>query len=196
MFNLKNQDAIFYEQEGENYVVTTDLEGRQEIVCKTNLECVSDVIARLLDINFKKVLDSDQPLKLLGDLEQFVCVYAYKIMTYKNVRGLYLEFPNLAMYQGTALIEEHTIVDTRNDGMNNKYHLMLLNVIYTSMIHATVKFAGAKNEDEHMQSVFDTVLPEDKGLIETLNDFYDGSINEADLTEIIKNIKQDGNMQA
>lgn len=196
MVDLKHADNIFYDQEKEIFVITTDLQGRQEIVCKTNLECVSDVIARLLDINFKKVLDSENPLKTLGDLEQFACVYAYKLMSYREVRGLYLEFPTLAMYQGTALIHDHTIIDNRNDGMNNKYHLMLLNVIYTSLIHATVKFAGSAQEQEHMDTIFKTVLPEEKGLLETLNDFYDGLINETDLTKIIKDIKENHATQA
>ncbi len=40
-----------------------------------------------------------------------------------------------------------------------------------------------------MKEVFETVLPDDKGLIETLNDFYDGAINEADLTDIIRIFK-------
>lgn len=196
MFSLKNQDTIFYDREGDLFTITTDLEGRQEIVCKTNLECISDVIAKLIDINFKKVMDADNHLKSLGDLEQFACVYALKLMTYKTVRGLYLEFPTLAQYRGTALIEEHTVIDNRNSGFNNKYQLMLVNVIYTSLIHATVKYAGSSNEDEHMKMVFDTVLPDDKGLIETLNDFYDGLINESDLTEIIKNIKNNNEVKA
>ena len=33
-------------------------------------------------------------------------------------------------------------------------------------------------------------------LIETLNDFYDGAINEADLTDIIKNIQSDDTTKA
>lgn len=196
MFSLKNQDNIFYDREGDLFTITTDLDGRQEIVCKTNLECISDIIAKLIDINFKKVMDADNHLKTLGDLEQFACVYALKLMTYKTVRGLYLEFPTLAQYQGTALIEEHTVIDNRNNGFNNKYQLMLVNVIYTSLIHATVKYAGSSNEDEHMKAVFGTVLPDDKGLIETLNDFYDGLINETDLTEIIKNIKNHNEIKA
>ena len=196
MFSLKNQENIFYDREGDLFTITTDLDGRQEIVCKTNLECISDIIAKLIDINFKKVMDADNHLKTLGDLEQFACVYALKLMTYKTVRGLYLEFPTLAQYQGTALIEEHTVIDNRNNGFNNKYQLMLVNVIYTSLIHATVKYAGSSNEDEHMKAVFGTVLPDDKGLIETLNDFYDGLINETDLTEIIKNIKNHNEIKA
>ena len=40
------------------------------------------------------------------------------------------------------------------------------------------------------------VLPDDKGLIETLNDFYDGAINEADLTDIIKNIQNENTTKA
>ena len=43
---------------------------------------------------------------------------------------------------------------------------------------------------------FETVLPDNKGLIETLNDFYDGAINEADLTDIIKNIQSDNTTKA
>ena len=196
MVNLRHPDNIFYDREGDLFVITTDLDGRQEVVCKTNLECVSDVISRLLDINFKKVCDSENRLHMLGDLEQFACVYALKLMTYKMVRGLYLEFPTLAQYQGTALIDEHTEIDNRNEGYNNKYHLMLVNVIYTSLIHATVRFAGSDQEAQHMKEVFETVLPDDKGLIETLNDFYDGAINEADLTEVIKNIQMDNSTQA
>ena len=42
----------------------------------------------------------------------------------------------------------------------------------------------------------ETVLPDNKGLIETLNDFYDGAINEADLTDIIKNIQSDNTTKA
>ena len=167
MVNLRHSDNIFYDREGDLFVITTDLDGRQEVVCKTNLECVSDVIARLLDINFKKVCDSENRLNMLGDLEQFACVYALKLMTYKTVKGLYLEFPTLAKYQGTALISPHTVIDNRNDGYNNKYHLMLVNVIYTSLIHATVKYAGSSMEAEHMKDVFETVLPDNKGLIET-----------------------------
>ena len=189
MVNLRHSDNIFYDREGDLFVITTDLDGRQEVVCKTNLECVSDVIARLLDINFKKVCDSENRLNMLGDLEQFACVYALKLMTYKTIKGLYLEFPTLAKYQGT-------VIDNRNDGYNNKYHLMLVNVIYTSLIHATVKYAGSSMETEHMKDVFETVLPDNKGLIETLNDFYDGAINEADLTDIIKNIQSDNTTKA
>ena len=75
MVNLRHSDNIFYDREGDLFVITTDLDGRQEVVCKTNLECVSDVIARLLDINFKKVCDSENRLNMLGDLEQFcVCI--------------------------------------------------------------------------------------------------------------------------
>ena len=196
MVNLRHSDNIFYDREGDLFIITTDLDGRQEVVCKTNLECVSDVIARLLDINFKKVCDSENRLNMLGDLEQFACVYALKLMTYKTVKGLYLEFPTLAKYQGTALISPHTVIDNRNDGYNNKYHLMLVNVIYTSLIHATVKYAGSSMEAEHMKDVFETVLPDNKGLIETLNDFYDGAINEADLTDIIKNIQSDNTTKA
>ncbi|WP_303232836.1 hypothetical protein [Holdemanella biformis] len=196
MVNLRHSDNIFYDREGDLFVITTDLDGRQEVVCKTNLECVSDVIARLLDINFKKVCDSENRLNMLGDLEQFACVYALKLMTYKTVKGLYLEFPTLAKYQGTALISPHTVIDNRNDGYNNKYHLMLVNVIYTSLIHATVKYAGSSMEAEHMKDVFETVLSDNKGLIETLNDFYDGAINEADLTDIIKNIQSDNTTKA
>ena len=146
MVNLRHPDNIFYDREGDLFIITTDLDGRQEVVCKTNLECVSDVLARLLDINFKKVLDSDDHLRMFGDLEQFACVYALKLMTYKTVKGLYLEFPTLAKYQGAALISANTIIDNRNDGYNNKYHLMLVNVIYTSMIHATVKYAGSSQD--------------------------------------------------
>ena len=186
MVNLRHSDNIFYDREGDLFVITTDLDGRQEVVCKTNLECVSDVIARLLE----------NRLNMLGDLEQFACVYALKLMTYKIVKGLYLEFPTLAKYQGTALISPHTVIDNRNDGYNNKYHLMLVNVIYTSLIHATVKYAGSSMEAEHMKDVFETVLPDNKGLIETLNDFYDGAINEADLTDIIKNIQSDNTTKA
>ena len=153
MVNLRHSDNIFYDREGDLFVITTDLDGRQEVVCKTNLECVSDVIARLLDINFKKVCDSENRLNMLGDLEQFACVYALKLMTYKTVKGLYLEFP-------------------------------------------TVKYAGSSMEAEHMKDVFETVLPDNKGLIETLNDFYDGAINEADLTDIIKNIQSDNTTKA
>ena len=196
MVNLRHPDNIFYDREGDLFVITTDLEGRQEVVCKSNLECVSDVLARLLDINFKKVLDSDDHLRMLGDLEQFACIYALKLMTYKTIKGLYLEFPTLAQYQGTALINTHTVIDNRNEGYNNKYHLMLVNVIYTSMIHATVKYAGSNQEAAHMKEVFETVLPDDKGLIETLNDFYDGAINEADLTDIIKNIQNENTTKA
>ena len=165
MVNLRHPDNIFYDREGDLFVITTDLDGRQEVVCKTNLECISDVLARLLDINFKKVLDSDNRLYMLGDLEQFACVYALKLMTYKTVKGLYLEFPTLAQYQGTALISANTVIDNRNEGYNNKYHLMLVNVIYTSLIHATVKYAGSSMEAEHMKDVFETVLPDDKGSI-------------------------------
>ena len=136
MVNLRHSDNIFYDREGDLFVITTDLDGRQE--------GVSDVISRLLDINFKKVCDSENRLNMLGDLEQFACVYALKLMTYKTVKGLYLEFPTLAKYQGTALISPHTVIDNRNDGYNNKYHLMLVNVIYTSLIHATVKYAGSR----------------------------------------------------
>ena len=57
MVNLRHPDNIFYDREGDLFIITTDLDGRQEVVCKTNLECVSDVLARLLDINFKKVCD-------------------------------------------------------------------------------------------------------------------------------------------
>ena len=73
---------------------------------------------------------------------------------------------------------------------------MLVNVIYTSLIHATVKYAGSSMEAEHMKDVFETVLPDNKGLIETLNDFYDGAINEANLTDIIKNIQSDNTTKA
>ena len=118
--NLRHPDNIFYDREGDLFIITSDFEGRQEVVCKTNLECVSDVLARLLDINFKKVCDSEDRLRMLGDLEQFACVYALKLMTYKTVKGLYLEFPTLAKYQGTALISPHTVIDNRNDGNNNK----------------------------------------------------------------------------
>ena len=86
MVNLRHPDNIFYDREGDLFIITTDLDGRQEVVCKTNLECVSDVLARLLDINFKKVLDSDDHLRMFGDLEQFACVYALKLMTYKTVK--------------------------------------------------------------------------------------------------------------
>ena len=65
MVNLRHSDNIFYDREGDLFVITTDLDGRQEVVCKTNLECVSDVIARLLDINFKKVCDSENRLNML-----------------------------------------------------------------------------------------------------------------------------------
>ena len=58
MVNLRHPDNIFYDHEGDLFIITTDLDGRQEVVCKTNLECVSDVLARLLDINFKKVCDT------------------------------------------------------------------------------------------------------------------------------------------
>ena len=54
MVNLRHPDNIFYDCEGDLFIITTDLDGRQEVVCKTNLECVSDVLARLLDINFKR----------------------------------------------------------------------------------------------------------------------------------------------
>ena len=64
------------------------------------------------------------------------------------------------------------------------------------MIHATVKYAGSSQEAAHMKEVFETVLPDEKGLIETLNDFYDGAINEADLTDIIKNIQNENTTKA
>ena len=64
MVNLRHPDNIFYDREKDLFVITTDLDGRQEMVCKTNLECVSDVISRLLDINFKKVCDSENRLSM------------------------------------------------------------------------------------------------------------------------------------
>ncbi len=40
MVNLRHPDNIFYDREGDLFIITTDLDGRQEVVCKTNLECV------------------------------------------------------------------------------------------------------------------------------------------------------------
>ena len=37
MVNLRHPDNIFYDREGDLFIITTDLDGRQEVVCKTNV---------------------------------------------------------------------------------------------------------------------------------------------------------------
>lgn len=188
MFSVKNSDFIDCVEKDDLFEISTTYEGKTEVVCRTNLECVAKIICQLFDVNYSRLNDD------LDQLSQFIFRYVIKVMTYKEVKGIYLEFPLLAQYQGTALVAEHTIIDTRNAGVNNKYFLILVNVIYGSIINATVKFAGNQKEDENMKLVFEQLLPENKGMLVALNDFYDGYINESDLTEIIKSIR--GGQQA
>lgn len=190
MFGVKNSDFIDCIEKDELFEISTAYKDKTEVVCRTNLECVAKIICQLFDVNYSR-LDND-----LDDLSQFIFRYVIKLMTYKEIKGIYLEFPLLAQYQGTDLVCEHTIIDTRNAGVNNKYFLILTNIIYSSLINATVKYAGSQSEDENMKQVFDQLLPDHKGMIAALNDFYDGYINENDLTEIIKNIRGEQQTQA
>ncbi len=183
MFGVKNTNFIDCKEKDEIFEISTTYENNTEVVCRTNLECVAKIICQLYDVNYSRINDD------LDNLSQFIFRYVIKLMTYKEVKGIYMEFPLLAQYQGAALVAEHTIIDTRNNGMNNKYFLILVNIVYASLINATVKYAGSDVEDENMNQVFDQLLPDNKGMLAALNDFYDGYINEADLTEIIKNIR-------
>lgn len=188
MFGVKNSDFIDCVEKDDLFEISTTYKDRTEVVCRTNLECVAKIICQLFDVNYSRLNDD------LNDLSRFIFSYVIKLMTYKEVKGIYMEFPYLAQYQGTALVCEHTIIDTRNNGINNKYFLILVNIIFDSLIKATVKYAGSQTEDENMKLVFEQLLPDNKGMLVALNDFYDGYINEADLTEIIKSIR--GGQQA
>ena len=183
MFGVKNENFVKCEIIEDIYEISTTYEDKTELVCKTNLECVAKIICQLFDVNYKRLNGN------LDDLCQFIFSYVIRVMTYREVKGIYIEFPHLAQYNGTALIAPSTVIDTRNEGKNNPYFLILINIIYDSLIHTTVKPAGSNKEAAVMKETFDRLLPENKGLLDTLNDYYDGYINENDLGEIVKNIR-------
>lgn len=186
MFNIKNTEFIQCVEKEDIYEISTMFEDKSNVVCKTNVECVAKIICQLFDVNYKKIVDGED----LDNLSQFIFRYVIKLMTFKEVKGIYMEFPLLAQYHGTALVSDHTIIDTRNEGNNNKYFLILVSIVYNSLIQATVKYTGTDVEDENMEKVFAQLLPENKGMLAALNDFYDGYINEQDLTDIIQSIRQ------